>query len=136
MAWVDPNKLSQWWGPRGVTIPVCEVNLRVGGIIHVVMLAGKELGNLAGQRWPMEGIFKEIQPNEKLVFANNAVDEQNNIMLEGQTTVLLEDQDLKTKLTLTTSATWLVPQAPQIIAGMEAGWNQSLDKLSEFIRYY
>ena len=130
-AWTDPKILSQWWGPDYVTNPICEIDLKVGGTIYVVMLAGKELGALAGQRWPMKGTFKEIIPNKKLVFINNAVDEQGNILLEGETTVLLEESENKTNLTLTATTEGRVPQAPQMLEGMEMGWSQGLDKLAK-----
>ena len=134
--WTDPEKLAKWWGPKGVTNPECQVDLRVGGTIYVVMLAGPELGPLSGQRWPMKGTFKEIVPNEKLVFENNAVAEDGTKLLEGETTVVLADADGgKTKLTLTTYAKGLVPQAPQMLAGMEMGWTQSIDKLTELLTH-
>ena len=36
-AWTDSRHMAQWWGPRGFTNPVCEIEARVGGAIHVVM---------------------------------------------------------------------------------------------------
>jgi uncharacterized protein YndB with AHSA1/START domain len=27
-AWTDPKHLAQWWGPKGFTNPVCEVDAR------------------------------------------------------------------------------------------------------------
>jgi uncharacterized protein YndB with AHSA1/START domain len=132
-AWVDPKELAQWWGPKGVTNPISEVDARVGGELHVVMLAGSELGTLAGQRWPMRGVFKEVVAPQRLVFANNAVAEDGTIMLEGETMVILSDMGTKTKLRLTTHAKGLVPQAPQMLDGMEAGWTQSIDKLASFL---
>jgi len=133
-AWTDPEQLSQWWGPKGVTNPVCEIDLRVGGIIHVVMLAGPELGELAGQRWPMKGVFQEIQAPSKLTFKNQAIDEAGNRLIDGVTTVVLEEENGKTKLTLTTTAKAVVPQAEAMIEGMEQGWTQSIDKLTEFLQ--
>ncbi len=130
-AWTDPKEIAQWWGPDGVTIPVCEIDLKVGGKFHIVMLAGKELGPMAGQRWPMQGIFKEITTAEKLVFTNQAIDEAGTILIEGLTSVVFEKDGSGTKITITTSAEGKVPQAPQMIAGMEMGWNQQLDKLVE-----
>ena len=38
-AWTLPSELTQWWGPNDVTIPECEVDLRVGGIFYIVMEA-------------------------------------------------------------------------------------------------
>lgn len=133
-AWTDPHELAQWWGPQGVTNPTCEVDLRVGGELYIVMLAGPELGPLAGQRWPMRGTFIEITEPERLVFSNNAVAENGTVLLEGQTTVLLEDAgEGKTRFTLTARATGVAPQAPQMLAGMEQGWTQSIDKLSALV---
>lgn len=129
-AWTDPKELAQWWGPNGVTIPTSEIDLRVGGHIHIVMLAGKEMGPLAGQKWPMNGVFKEIVEFEKLVFSNNAVDEEGNILLSGETVVTFEVEDGKTKLTVVTSAEGDKPGTEMMLQGMEPGWNQQLDKLS------
>lgn len=128
-AWTDPALMAKWWGPDGVTNPVCEIDAHVGGKLHIVMLAGKELGELAGQRWPMQGVFQELDVPNKLVFTNQAVDEAGNVMLDGLTTVLFEEENGKTKLTMTATAKGLVPQAPQMLDGMEAGWSQGLDKL-------
>ena len=129
-AWIDPVQLAQWWGPKGVTIPECRVDSCVGGEIYAVMLAGPELGPMAGQRWPMKGVFKEVVENEKLVFVNNAVAEDGTILIEGETTVLLEDAGAgKTKMTLTARGVGKAPQAPQMLAGMQQGWSESIEKL-------
>src|SRR5436190_8252782 len=36
-AWTDPERLAQWWGPRGFTNPRCEWDARPGGAIRVDM---------------------------------------------------------------------------------------------------
>lgn len=132
-AFVEVTQVKQWWGPNGVTIPECEIDLHVGGTLHIVMLAGDTLGPLAGQRWPMKGIFEEIIAPEKLVFSNNAVDDAGNVLLTGTTTIVLEDVGGKTNLTVTTSAEGTAPGTEQMIGGMEQGWNQQLDKLVQFL---
>ncbi len=30
-AWTDPKYIMQWWGPKGFTVRVCEMDFRVGG---------------------------------------------------------------------------------------------------------
>ncbi|HUD11244.1 MAG TPA: SRPBCC domain-containing protein [Candidatus Saccharimonadia bacterium] len=133
-AWTDPELLAQWWGPNGVTNPVSEVEARVGGAMHIVMLAGAELGPLAGQRWPMQGVIQEIVEPEKFVFTNQAVDEDGNVLIDGITTVLLEEvENGKTKLTLSVTAKAVSEQAPQMLEGMQVGWAQSIDKLTEYV---
>lgn len=133
-AWTDPELVAKWWGPYGVTNPVSKVDPKVGGDLHIVMLAGKELGDLAGQRWPMQGVFRELKEPERLVFTNQAVDDQGHVLIDGLTTVDLEvvDGD-KTKLTMTTSGVGHTEQSAQMLEGMDHGWTQSIDKLESYL---
>lgn len=57
-AWTDQKLIRKWWGPRGVTNPTCEWDARPGGKIDLVMLAGKELGQFAGQGMANERRFR------------------------------------------------------------------------------
>ena len=36
-AWTDADRLARWWGPKGFTNPVCEIDARVGGAIRIHM---------------------------------------------------------------------------------------------------
>jgi uncharacterized protein YndB with AHSA1/START domain len=57
-AWTDAEQLKKWWGPDNVTIPECEIDLRVGGRFYIVMEATEAMGEYAGTRWPMGAKFK------------------------------------------------------------------------------
>ena len=61
------------------------------------------------------------------------LDKDGNHLLEGETTVTLSEQDGKTTLYLVSHMVGRVPIAPQMLAGMEAGWTQSIDKLGELL---
>ena len=126
-AWTEREHLIKWWGPGLFTNPVCEVDLRLGGAWRIVM-RGPD-----GTDYPCGGVYREIIEPEKLVFTNIAMDAQGNRLLDGLTTVIFADLGGKTKLTLITRAVGLVPLAPQMLAGMEAGWSQSLDKLDQLV---
>ncbi|MGB6351221.1 MAG: SRPBCC domain-containing protein [Pseudolabrys sp.] len=126
-AWTDPKMMAQWFGPRGFTTPVCELDVRVGGSLRIVM-RGPD-----GNDYPMKGVFREVKTLERLVFSNIATDKDGNHLLEGETTVIFAENDGKTTLTLKTYAAGLVPIAPKMLAGMEAGWTQSIDKLQELV---
>ena len=126
-AWTEPKMLGQWFGPRGFTSSVPQWELRVGGALRIVM-HGPD-----GNDYPMKGIFREVAPPERLVFSNIAIDNNGNHLLEGETTVTLTEQGGKTTMTLTSHAVGLVPAAPQMLAGMEAGWTQSIDKMQELV---
>ena len=138
-AWTDPQMIKEWWGPRGVTNPTCEWEAKPGGKIHIVMLAGEELGEMKGQEWPMTGEFKEVEEPEKLVFVANAIMDGKEI-LQHQTTVTLEEEEnhdpersRRTKMTVHIVVTKTTPEAAGPLAGMEMGWNQQLDKLADFV---
>ena len=105
----------------------CEIDARPGGIFRTVM-RGPE-----GQEFPNLGCYVDVVPNERLVFTNIAIDKEGNHLLEGETTVTFSEKGGKTTLILETHAVGLVPIAPQMLAGMEAGWTQSIDKLEELV---
>ena len=125
--WTDATHLSQWWGPKGFTNPVCELDLRPDGALRIVMRAPN------GAEFPMKGVFREIVAPERLVFTNIAVDQDGNHIIEGLTTVTFTALGGKTKLTLHTTAAALTAQAARMIEGMDAGWTQSIDKLEAYL---
>ncbi|MGC1900238.1 MAG: SRPBCC domain-containing protein, partial [Pseudolabrys sp.] len=126
-AWTDPKMMAQWFGPRGFTAPVCELDVRKGGTLRIVM-RGPD-----GNDYPMKGVFLKVIEPEQLVFTNIAIDNDGNHLLEGETTVIFSETDGKTTLTLKTHAVGIVPIAPRMLGGMEAGWTQSIDKLQELV---
>ena len=131
-AWTDPAELEKWLGPRGVTNPTCEFDAQPGGLIHIVMLAGKELGPMAGQEWPMKGVVKEVMAPEKLVFTSEAIIDGKSI-LEHIATMTLEEDGEKTTMTLHIVVTKATPEAAGPLSGMKMGWTQSIDKLEELV---
>lgn len=126
-AWTDSKELAQWWGPKGFTNPVCEVDLKPGGALRIVMRAPD------GAEYPMQGVFREIVPPSRLVFTNIAVDKDGNHIIEGLTTVTFDEAGGKTKLTLQTRGVAVVDYAAAYLNGMEAGWTQSLEKLEALV---
>ena len=126
-AWTDPRHMAQWWGPKSFTNPVCELDLRPGGAIRIHMRAPD------GTVYPMTGTFEEIVPPKRLVFTSVARDLDGKPLLEGHNIITFEDVGGKTKVTVQSRAVGLVPIAPQMLAGMEAGWTQSLEKLAGLV---
>lgn len=131
-AWTDEKLVSQWWGPQGVFNPVCEIDARPGGKMKIVMEAGEEMGDFKGTQWPMDGEFIEVDEPTKLVFTANAINE-GKVVLEHRTTVTFEEKDGKTDMKVHVLVTKVLPGSEFAIKGMEAGWNQQLDKLVTFV---
>jgi uncharacterized protein YndB with AHSA1/START domain len=126
-AWTDAAHLAQWWGPKGFTNPVCEVDARPGGALRIVMRAPD------GAEHAMTGVFREVAPPARLVFTSTAVAQDGKPLLEGLTTVTFAEQGGKTKLTVESRAVGRVDYAARMLEGMEAGWTQSIDRLGEQI---
>lgn len=123
-AWTDPRRLAQWWGPKGFTNPVCEVDPRPDGAIRILMTAPD------GTEYPMDGVFREIVEPTRLSFTCKAhVDDSGLPSLEVLNMVTFEEVDGKTLLTLTARVIHAGPGAAQAVAGMEQGWSESLDRL-------
>ena len=128
LAWTDPKHLANWWGPRGFTNPVCELDVRPGGAILVHMTAPD------GTMFPMTGTFHEIVEPERLVFTTRAFeDATGQALLEVHNTVTFTDEGGKTKLTVRAVAVKVAPEVAGAVAGMNEGWAQSLDKLGELV---
>jgi uncharacterized protein YndB with AHSA1/START domain len=126
-AWTDPKQVAQWWGPRGFSNPVCELDLRPGGAIRIHM-RGPD-----GTVYPMTGVYQEIVEPERLVFTSAALDEKGHPMFEVLTTVTFAEQGGKTKQTMRARVIKITPQAAPYIAGMEQGWTQSLERLTAYV---
>lgn len=125
--WTEAQHVQQWWGPQMFDNPVCEWDARPGGAI-LIHMRGPD-----GTVYPMTGEFIEVVAPETLVFTSVARDHEGNALLESRTTVTLTEHNGKTKLVARATARGLVPFAPQMLAGMEMGWNQQLDKLETFM---
>jgi len=63
-AMTDPAQVIHWWGPRGFTTTIEEMDLRPGGKWTHVM-RGPD-----GAEYPNRSVFTEIVPGKKVVFAH------------------------------------------------------------------
>jgi uncharacterized protein YndB with AHSA1/START domain len=124
--WTDPEHFKEWYGPTGATIPVAEMDVRVGGPRLVCMEVQTPDGPM--QMW-FGGVYREVLENDRLVYTEFLSDEHGNqAPAEGhpittEVRVELEDVGGRTKMVMTHSG---------IPAGSPgaAGWTMALDKLA------
>ena len=91
-AWTKPELVRRWLlGPPGWTMPVCEIDLRVGGAYRFEWL-GQD-GSVMG----MGGIYREIVIPQRIV--NTQLFDQDWTGGETLGTLLLVEHDGKTTLT-------------------------------------
>jgi uncharacterized protein YndB with AHSA1/START domain len=134
-AWTDPEMLKQWWGPNNVTIPECEVDLRLGGKFYIVMEAGVGMGPYKGTKWPMLAEFTVVEPNSQLSYTAKAWTEgqKEETTIDQTTEVTLSEENGKTKLEIKATIHKTGPAAGMAVQGMQAGFTQQLDKLNDFL---
>jgi uncharacterized protein YndB with AHSA1/START domain len=125
--WTDSEHMAQWWGPRGFTNPVCDMDVRPGGAIRIVMRGP------GGTDYPMTGVFHEVVAPERLIFTTALDDADGNRVLEAHNTVTFAEHGGKTTLTVRARIIKATAAAAPMLAGMEAGWGQSLERLAAHV---
>ena len=127
-AWTDPAQLSQWWGPKFFTSPVCRADARPGGKIYIEMHAPD------GTVYPMSGTYEEVVKPGRIVFTSAPLDGQGRAMFEMRTTITFAEVDGKTALKLEAKVlNMTAADAERYLSGMSMGWNQSLDRLGALV---
>lgn len=122
-AFSKPELLKRWFGPRGWSLVVCEVDLRVGGGFRFVLRSpdGKEMG--------MRGVYREIVPPERSVHMESFDDYPG----ESQVTTVFVEQGGKTTMTATIQYASQEVRDAVIASGMEHGAAESYDRLAELL---
>jgi uncharacterized protein YndB with AHSA1/START domain len=122
-AWTEPERIKQWWGPRGYTTVSCEMDLRPGGAWRVRSRSAE------GVEVAERGVFREVASGERLVFTHSWEDPEGKPGLETLVTLTFADEGGKTKLTLHQAVFDTVENRD----GHAEGWGESLDMLAEYL---
>ena len=115
-AWTDPQKIVQWFGPDSGPVTKAEIDLRIGGGFTIAF------NTEDGEHHEVGGIYREVVPNEKLVFtwAWHTMKERESLV-----TVTIKRDGEGSLLTLLHEK--FFDEAAR--DGHEGGWNGSLNKL-------
>lgn len=125
-AWTSPEHAMKWFGPKGYTCTLHEMNVRVGGLWRFDMFGPD------GKRWPNRVEYLEIVPDERLVFWHGSDTEHEQ---RFHVTITFDDQaNQKTVVTLRQLYSKKAERdAKMRIGAVELGL-QTLDKLAEHLR--
>lgn len=126
--WTDPEYLAMWWGPKGFTNPICEIGVKPGGKILIMMTAPD------GAVYPMRGVVNEVQEPERIVFTAWPEDGQGNVILEVTHTVTFTTENNKTKQVISSVVSKSTLPISVFRDEMNNGWNSSLDKLAALLQ--
>jgi uncharacterized protein YndB with AHSA1/START domain len=121
-----PEHIRRWWGNlgEGYSVPVCEVDLRVGGRWRFVNRHPKGEAEFYGE-------YREIVPPERVVFTEIFAPFPDAGSL---VTALLTEENGKTRLTVIAEYPSLEVRDTVINTGMAKGAAASYDRLEEVAR--
>ena len=134
--WTQPAHFQNWYGPQGASVPVAEMDVRVGGKRKVCMEMQRPGGSM--KMWTT-GEYIEVILNKRLVFSESMSDENGNVMsasdmgmpegfpMTTEVTVVLEELDGRTKMTMTHAG---MPAD----SGAGGGWEQAFAKMETYIK--
>ncbi len=124
--WTDPEHVAQWWGPRGLTTRVDELDLRPGGNWRYVMLGPD------GSEYPQNGTFREIVEPELIVTSAEfevGEDQPHQVVLTYQ----FDELGDKTKLTMRHEQAAAEGRGEDWQKDVAGGWNSNFDCLVDYL---
>src|SRR3990170_2344467 len=125
-ALTKPDLVTRWLlGPPGWSMPVCEIDLKVGGAFRYVWrhTDGTEMG--------MGGVYREIVPPERIV--HTELFDQDWTGGETMVTTLLAQQGGRTTLTMTILYGSREARDAVLKTPMEQGVAHSYHRLAELL---
>ena len=129
-AWTNPAHIAQWWGPRGLVCPTCELDLRVGGVFSLHM-RGPD-----GAVYPCKGIYREIVVPKRIVYTGEAVDGHacgGGLPPRSLVTITFSEHRGKTTLILHTRFESAMGLDAALKAGYGTSWAVTLERLGEIL---
>lgn len=124
-AWVDPRQVVKWWGPKGFSTTIHEMNVKPGGVWRHTMHGPN------GVDYPNESRFVEVVKHVKIVYDHIGA-KAGDSGAQFRSTWTFEDLGSKTKITL--SNLFATAEAFQhVVKTYDAveGGKQTLGRLAE-----
>jgi uncharacterized protein YndB with AHSA1/START domain len=122
--YTDPELISEWWGPRGTTTSVDEMDVRPGGRWRFV------IRNSDGSETGFRGVYREVAPPERLVQTFEWEGMPGHVSVD---TATFEDHGDRTKVVSDSIFHTTEERDGHIESGMEGGLNDTYDRLEEVL---
>jgi uncharacterized protein YndB with AHSA1/START domain len=125
-AWVDPQQVVKWWGPKGFSATIHEMNVKPGGAWNLTLHGPN------GVDYPNQSVFIEVVKHEKIVFEHRGSKAGGKSDATFRSTWTFEDLGGQTKITLINA--FLTAEALQHVIknyGAVEGGKQTLGRLAE-----
>jgi uncharacterized protein YndB with AHSA1/START domain len=126
-AYTKPELIKKWLlGPDGWSMPVCEVDLRVGGKYRYVWKSDSD-----GREMGMGGVYREVVPAERIVVTE--VFDEAWYPGDAVDTIVLVEKAGQTTLTQTILYNSRETRDAVLKSPMQKGMAASYDKLEKFL---
>lgn len=125
-AWINPDKLKNWWKPAGNKLVNVENDVREGGAIKY------EFEGAEGERTIIiTGQYKEVKPTQRLVYNWNwQISGSNNLSNNHfELTIEFSSEGNGSKI----SITQLSEDKEESIHPRKKGWEDELESLNRFL---
>jgi uncharacterized protein YndB with AHSA1/START domain len=136
-AFSEAEHLKNWWGPRGWTLTVCNIDFRPGGAWHYCMKCIDEnQGDFYGMESWGKAVYQEIVAGEKIVYTDYFSDAEGNENAElppSEITLLFEEVEGKTKLVNRALFPSVEALETVLKMGMQQGITETWDRLAELL---
>jgi uncharacterized protein YndB with AHSA1/START domain len=123
-AFTDPKLIPEWWGPRGVTTVVDQMDVRRGGAWRFVA------HNSDGSDTAFRGTYREISAPQRVVQTFEWEGMPGHVSVE---TAEFEDLGGRTKVTTTSIFHTQEERDGMLASGMERGMNETYARLDELL---
>jgi uncharacterized protein YndB with AHSA1/START domain len=124
-AWTTPELIKRWWHAKRGRATVADVDLRVGGKWRWVMVTD------SGHEVAFHGEYREIVPNERLVYTEVFEGVPGGDDEPAVVTVSLREEAGRTRLTEVVEVSSRKVRDAIIETGMEEGLQDALDLLEQ-----
>ena len=126
-AWINPQKLAKWFGPKGYRAEVLDHDLQVGGRWRFRMIGDD------GEGFHHFGTFVEISPPRRLVFTWASEEQVEGWRDEDGKPTLVTVDFAPADDGVEVSVTHERLQSDQARRGLTAGWGGGLEALADFL---
>jgi uncharacterized protein YndB with AHSA1/START domain len=139
-AFTEPERMKEWWGPKGFPVAFCKMDLRPGGTYHYAMSVPG-----GGLMWG-KFVYREVAAPERIVFVNSFSDEEGGLTrhpmvptwpLELLSVFRFTEQEGRTTFTLEWAPLDATAEECAMFDsahdGMNQGWAGTMEQLEAYL---
>lgn len=126
-AWTSEHEAARWWAPRHFEVVRCRIRPEPGSPVELVLREGD------GSEYASAGAVRIAEEGRRLTFELSPVDGHGRPFFHVVVDARLQPTERGTLLRMQVTASGADAAAAPMLAGLEPGWTQQLDRLEELL---